>query len=74
MIDVQVLADGFVLLPLNQMVFLSLFYATLFWLPIRGAAALLEHYTDRERQTLNPELALDVDPGYRVGMDVEPPI
>ena len=57
MTEVQLLADGFVLLPLNQLVLLSMFYATLFWLPVRGAAALLEHITERQRQTLLAALA-----------------
>ncbi len=56
MTQIQLLADGFILLPLNQLVVLSMFYSTLFWLPVRGAAALLEHITERQRQSLLAEL------------------
>ncbi len=57
MTEIQLLADGFILLPLNQLVFLSMFYSTLFWLPVRGAAALVEHLTDRQRQLIAAETA-----------------
>jgi hypothetical protein len=73
MIEISLLlGEGFVLLPVEQTMIWALFYSTLFWLPARGMAAVV----DRRRGQVF-ELDLEEEgarPSYHIGMKILPPI
>ena len=70
----QLLDDGmFLSLPLDTTIVYALFYSTLFWLPVRGAAAMIDYWKSGEDMV--PEMLAEPEPcGYRVGMKVLPPL
>ena len=70
----QLLDDGmFFSLPLDTTIVYALFYSALFWLPVRGAAAMIDYWKSGE--DMEPEMLTEAQPcGYRVGMKVLPPL
>ena len=67
------LGDGFVYLPLEQTMIWALFYSTLFWLPARGVAAVVDR---RRGQVVELELEEEAAarPRYHIGMKILPPL
>ncbi len=59
----------FLALPLERTIAYALWYSTMFWLPIRFLAARIDH---RRAITIRDEAVTDI--GYRIGMDVVPPM
>ena len=67
------LGDGFVFLPVEQTMIWALFYSTLFWLPARGMAAVVDRRRgDSVRHALEEEMA--AQPCYHIGMKILPPL
>lgn len=62
-------------LSLERTIIYALFYAALFWLPVRGAAALLDHWRGRGEPFFDDGLAAAREEGrtYHIGMKVLPP-
>ncbi len=56
-------------LPLAKTMVFALWYSTMFWLPIRFLAARIDY---RRAITIQDEAVTDI--GYRIGMDVVPPM
>jgi hypothetical protein len=66
--------DGFVILPIEQTLIWALFYSTLFWLPARGAAAVIDRCRGGHSYFyVDPEEEEAVQPVYHIGMKVLPP-
>ncbi len=67
------LGDGFLALPIEQTMVWALFYSTLFWLPARGVAAVVDrcrgHYCEIELVEEEPT----TEPCYHLGMRIMPP-
>ena len=47
----------------------AVWYATLFWLPVRGVCAVIDR-----RRGMAMYVKRAAEPGYRVGLDVLPPM
>lgn len=59
-------------LPLERTLVYAMWYATMFWLPVRLICAMI----DRRRIITDYDgpLVVGESSGYRIGMDVEPPM
>ena len=73
---ILLLGGGMVMPPIEQLVVWILFYSTLFWLPVRGLAALVDHCrghgdADCEQVVRVPAVG---EPGYCIGMHILPPM
>ena len=66
------LGDGFVILPLEQTMIWALFYSTLFWLPARGVAAVVNRRRGEDVE-LELEEEAAAQPCYHIGMKILPP-
>lgn len=69
------LGDGLLVQPIEQTMVWAVFYATLFWLPVRGVAAAIDRrsqgahaYEARHRDRPAPHR-----PIYHLGMKILPP-
>lgn len=71
--EILILGDSFVILPMEQTFIWVLFYSTLFWLPVRGVAALFDHMTGRRHIGELDEEA-QAEPAYHLGMKILPPL
>ncbi len=76
MSDLLLLGDATTILPLfvERTIIYACWYSALFWLPVRGIAAMIEcrcGVVGADAGLCNEALA---DPGYRIGMDIEPPM
>ena len=60
---------SFLALPLDRTIVYALWYSTILWLPIRLLAAVIDR---RRAITIQDEAVTDI--GYRIGMDVVPPL
>ena len=60
---------NFIALPLAKTMVFALWYSALFWLPIRFLAARIDR-----RRAITIQHAAVTDFGYRIGMDVVPPM
>ncbi len=71
MSDLLLLGDATTMLSLSleRTIIYGLWYSALFWLPIRGIAAMID---SRRGLAFYDEAA--VDPGYCIGMNVLPPM
>jgi hypothetical protein len=71
------LGDGFVMLPFEQTMVWAVFYATLFWLPVRGVVAVFERGSNRrlgfEYEFEHEEQRASRRPDYHLGMKILPP-
>jgi hypothetical protein len=73
------LGDGFVTLPLEQTMIWAVFYATLFWLPVRGVVAVFERHAhddadyEYELEAGPRRRSTRGRPAYHVGMKILPP-
>ncbi len=73
MSHVLLLGDITTILPLfvERTIIYACWYSALFWLPVRGIAAMIDCRRGVGVGACNEALA---DPGYRIGMDIEPPM
>ena len=60
---------SFLAFPLDRTIVYALWYSTILWLPIRLLAAVIDR---RRAITIQDEAVTDI--GYRIGMDVVPPL
>ncbi len=60
---------NFLALSIEKTIIFAIWYSTMFWLPVRFLAAVI----DRRRAVAFLNEAIP-DVGYRIGMDVEPPM
>ncbi len=60
---------NFLALSIEKTIIFAIWYSTLFWLPVRFLAAVI----DRRRAVAFQNEAVP-DVGYRIGMDVLPPM
>ncbi|MCZ6755393.1 MAG: hypothetical protein O7E49_08785 [Gemmatimonadetes bacterium] len=61
-------------MSLEQTIVYALWYSTLFWLPIRGAAAMIDHFNPCYRRLAAPELATTAADNYCIGKEILPPM
>ncbi|MHC4080141.1 MAG: hypothetical protein ACYS15_08075 [Planctomycetota bacterium] len=67
-----VLGDGVLVLPLEQTLVWALFYSTLFWLPARGVAAMVDRCRGHHGEyILDDETA--TGSCYHLGKNILPP-
>ncbi len=66
------LGDGFLALPIEQTMVWALFYSTLFWLPARGVAAVVDRCRGHF-YVIGPEEDPTTEPCYGIGMRILPP-
>ncbi len=72
MSDLLLLGDTSIYsLPLARTIVYALWYSALFWLPARGIAAMIDCRRGVGVGVYDEAVA---DPGYRIGMDIEPPM
>jgi hypothetical protein len=69
------LGEGFVALPIEQTMVWAVFYATLFWLPVRGVAAVFQRRSADagDYKLRHQEQLASSRPVYHVGMKILPP-
>ena len=77
MSDLLLLGDATTILPLfvERTIIYACWYSALFWLPVRGLAAMIDGRCGvgaRGGVDLCDEVM--ADSGYRIGMDIEPPM
>ena len=74
--EVLLLGALLALPPIEQLAVWVLFYSALFWLPVRGLAALVDHSRAREcDEYMNVvPAAAPGDDGYCIGMNILPPM
>ena len=60
---------SFLPLPLDRTIVYARWYSTMFWLPIRLLAAVIDR-----RRAITIQHGAVTDIGYRIGMDVVPPL
>jgi hypothetical protein len=63
-----------VVLPLEQTIVWALFYSTLFWLPVRGVAAVVDRCRGRYLQLDLLEDDAAPEPVYHLGKSILPPL
>ena len=61
-------------LSLERTIVYALWYATLLWLPVRGAAALIDHRNGRHQQLDVRHQMVTANEGYCIGMNILPPL
>lgn len=75
MSHVLLLGDITTILPLfvERTIIYACWYSALLWLPVRGIAAMIDC---RRGEGAGVGLCNEAiaDPGYRIGMDIEPPM
>ncbi len=73
MSDLLLLGDATTILPLavERTIIYACWYSALFWLPVRGIAAMID-----ARRVVGVGMCRQAmtDPGYRIGMDIVPPM
>lgn len=71
MSNLLLLGDVNTILPLflERLIIYACWYSALFWLPIRGIAAMIDC-----RRGIGVCDEVEADPGYRIGMDILPPL
>ena len=70
MSNLLLLGDATILsLAVDRTIVYALWYSALFWLPVRGIAAMIDC-----RRALGVWDDMTAEPGYCVGMDVLPPM
>ncbi len=73
MSNLLLLGDATTILPffLERTIIFACWYSALFWLPVRGIAALIDG-----RRCIGVGVCdeVEADPGYRIGMDILPPL
>ncbi len=67
------LGDGLFFLPLEQTIIWALFYSTLFWLPARGVAAVVDRCREDDAE-VKPQEKAAAEPCYHLGMRILPPL
>ena len=73
MIGETIFGEGLIPLSLAKTIVYAMWYAALFWLPVRAAAAFVDHWNERQRRHyVQSEAALRAD-SYGIGMNVLPP-
>ncbi len=60
-------------MPMERTIIYALFYSTLFWLPVRGVAAMLDHWHARHHRLTPQELTSGTD-HYCIGKEILPPL
>jgi len=73
MSNLLLLGDATTILPLflERLIIYACWYSALFWLPIRGIAAMIDC---RRGIGIGVCDEVEADPGYRIGMDILPPL
>ena len=72
MSSITVLADITVLSqPVQKTLVFALWYSALLWIPVRGMATLIDR---RRARAAQPVEQPGSDPGYRIGMEILPPM
>ncbi len=61
-------------LSLERTIVYALWYATLLWLPVRGAAALIDHRNGRHQQLDVRHQMATANESYCIGMNILPPL
>ena len=62
-------------MPLERTIIYALWYSTLFWLPIRGAAAMIDHFNPCHRRLAPQELSTaTAADSYCIGKEILPPM
>ncbi len=62
-------------MSLERTIVYALWYSTLFWLPIRGAAAMIDHFNPCHRRLAAQEPATATAGGsYCIGKEILPPM
>ncbi len=70
MSDLLLLGDATIFsLAMERTIVYAVWYSALFWLPVRGIAAMIDY-----RRALGVCEEVTADPAYRIGMDVVPPM
>lgn len=59
-------------LPLEKTLVYAIWYSALFWLPVRLVCALIDRH--RAITHFDEPMVIGESSGYRIGMDVEPPM